>query len=186
MDVSMRVACKTKVLFMGGGKATVKGVKEVEGGERFKGIEGLTWKVNSGVVDQMGERWGEKEVYGKVKKIELSRLPYLRRLTSISSLSNLHELCLDMCNLTTLPTLPLNLRRLSASDNSISTIDDAWEGEGEIMLEYVDIRGNLLKSVPKIMKGERMKKLKTARLDGCDIKVDELVKFSMECKIKLC
>ena len=73
MDVSMRVACKTKVLFMGGGKATVKGVKEVEGGERFKGIEGLTWKVNSGVVDQMGERWGEKEVYGKVKKIELSR-----------------------------------------------------------------------------------------------------------------
>jgi hypothetical protein len=114
------------------------------------------------------------------------RLPYLRRLTSISSLSNLHELCLDMCDLTTLPTLPLNLRRLSASDNSISNIDDAWEGEGEIMLEYVDLRGNLLKEVPGIMKGERMKKLKTARLDGCEIKVDELVKFSMEFKIKLC
>jgi hypothetical protein len=115
-----------------------------------------------------------------------SRLPYLRRLTSISTLSNLHELCLDMCDLTTLPTLPLNLRRLSASDNSISTVDEAWEGEGVIMLEYVDLRGNLLKSVPKIMTGERMKKLKTARLDGCEIKVDELVKFSMEFKIKLC
>lgn len=115
-----------------------------------------------------------------------SRLPYLRRLTSISSLSNLHELCLDMCDLTTLPTLPLNLRRLSASDNSISTVDEAWEGEGVIMLEYVDLRGNLLKNVPGIMTGERMKKLKTARLDGCEIKVDELVKFSMEFKIKLC
>ena len=91
-----------------------------------------------------------------------------------------------MCDLTTLPTLPLNLRRLSASDNSISTVDEAWEGEGVIMLEYVDLRGNLLKNVPGIMTGERMKKLKTARLDGCEIKVDELVKFSMEFKIKLC
>ncbi|GMH76147.1 hypothetical protein TrRE_jg3112, partial [Triparma retinervis] len=186
-ELTMRVAAKTKVLFMGGGKATDEGVREVEEDQRFRGIEGLVWKVNSGTVGRMGERFGDPEVYGRCRKVELSRLPNLKELGGMGGLAGLRELCLDMCGLERLPGLPRGLKVLSAKDNVIVDIEGAWEGEGEIEVEVVDLRGNLLKEVPEVLKGERTTRcLKRARLDGCEIPVEELVKFSMERKVKLC
>ena len=125
-DLSLRVAGKTRVLFLGGGKANDRGFKEATEHEGFGGIDKLTFRVNSGVLREV-----VRMEWGNVVKLELSRLPMLKEIGSMEGMDNVKEVILDMCGLRRVPVLPAGVVFFSAKDNEIEEVEGAFGGGGK-------------------------------------------------------
>ena len=124
--MSLRVAGKTRVLFLGGGKANDRGFKEATEHEGFGGIDKLTFRVNSGVLREV-----VRMEWGNVVKLELSRLPMLKEIGSMEGMDNVKEVILDMCGLRRVPVLPAGVVFFSAKDNEIEEVEGAFGGGGK-------------------------------------------------------
>ena len=77
---------------------------------------------------------------------------------------------------------------VSLQDNSIASAEKIFGEEEEveedaIALVEIDLRGNLLGNIPKVVL--KAKRLRKARLDANNISIEELVKFAQERKVRL-
>ena len=183
LDISLRVAEKTSLLYLGGSKATSQLLGEAIADDRFRRINNLTLRVSSGPIQEF-----QPFSCDNLVKLEFSRCPSVKYLGDLRGLRGLRSFGANQCALVEPPVLTSTVSTVSLQDNSIASAEKIFGEEEEveedaIALVEIDLRGNLLGNIPKVVL--KAKRLRKARLDANNISIEELVKFAQERKVRL-